>query len=576
MVVITNFGDVVTTGNTSVALSLNVQGAYSYFGGSITGAGGASFSNVLTVTLNATTLNTTSIFGTQGFVGIGTTDPSGTSLLVSGNMYVSNTLTTTNLFVTQANVLTLNTANLYVTSLVQGNLIVSGNVTVTNVQATLINTSTINVTNFFLNSSNLGINTTGPQGATLYVGGNVYVSNALTTGNVFAAQANVTVLNYGVSLVSATLSGANVIVQGNLFVGNNLTTQTLYYGEDLFKRGPFLQPGPANGPTIQAWISATSNASTQPFPSWWAVASSPAFGNVGATGGTWFGSVLLPDGRVLFVPNGTGTQLGFFNPATGLFSTSAFGFSGFRGAVPTPDGNVCLIPSGSNVVVLNPLTLATTNIITGAPFPAFQGGVLSPTGNVIMAPWASGNIGIVNPGKLTYSNIGPASNLAGAVLLPNGNVFFGGILGNSAVYNTSCVASPLGGNLTNVFTGTSNIQSVFLSPNGNVVGLPSQGQNIVSVNGFTSSNVACGGSFMGGAVLPSGNLVCASWKTANVGMFDTRALTFSNLAGSTGAGATLLQDGRVVFVPVAGNVGLLSTMVPADPAWCLGPYFNKF
>jgi hypothetical protein len=37
-----------------------------------------------------------------------------------------------------------------------------------------------------------------------------------------------------------------------------------------------------------------------------------------------------------------------------------------------------------------------------------------------------------------------------------------------------------------------------------------------------------------------------------------------------------LQDGRVVFVPTSSNLGLLSTMVPADPAWCLGPYFNKF
>jgi hypothetical protein len=572
MVVITNFGDVVTTGNTSVALSLNVQGYYSYFGGSITGAGSASFSNIVSVSLNATTVNTTSIFGTQGFIGIGTTDPSGTSLLVSGNMYVGNTLTTPNIFATQANVTTLNVANIFVTSLVQGNLVVAGNVTTTNVQASLINTSTINVTNFFLNSRNLGINTTGPQGATLYVGGNIYASNALTTGNVFASQANVTSLNVS---GAASFNQGNLIIYGNAIM-STLTTQTLYYGEDLFKRGPFLQPGPANGPTIQAWISATSNASTQPVPSWWAVSGAPAFGNVGATGGTWFGSVLLPDGRVLFVPNRSGTQLGFFNPATGLFSTSSFRFSGFRGAVPTPDGNVCLIPSGSNVVVLNPLTLATTNITTGAPFPAFQGGVLSPTGNVIMAPWASGNIGIVNPFTLTYSNVGPASNLAGAVLLPNGNVFFGGILANSAIYNTSCVASPLGGNLTNVFTGTSNIQSVFLTPNGNIVGLPSQGQNIVSVNGFTSSNVACGGSFMGGAVLPSGNLVCASWNTANIGMFDTRSLTFSNLNASTGAGATLLQDGRVVFVPVAGNVGLLSTMVPVDPAWCLGPYFNKF
>jgi len=571
MVVITNFGDVLTTGNTTVQASLNVLGAYSYFYGGVQ-ATQASFTTLAASTLNVTTINATSVFGTSGYVGVGTTDPSGTSLLVFGNIYASNALQTPNVYAAMANVTTVNTASLTVSTMTQGLLTVGNAVTTTNVVAQLINALTINCLGTF-SASNLALNSSDPQGSTLYVNGNAYVSNSVTTTNVYTASANVSLLNYGTLAVGA-YSALTFTVQGNLSVGNNLTTQTLYYGEDLFKRGPYLQPSPANGPTIQAWISATCNASSQPVRSWWATSASPAFGNVGATSGSWFGNLLLPDGRVLFIPS-SGGNLGFFNPVTGLFSTTKFGPSGFRGGVLTPNGNVVLVPSSSNVVILNPLTGAYSNVPTGS---SFQGGVLTPTGNVVMAPVLSGNIGLVNPLTLSYSNLGPIwSNLAGAVLLPNGNVFFGGQGANSAMYNTSCVASPLGGNFTNVFTGTSNIQSVVLAPNGNVIGLPAQGGNIVCVNVFSSSNVACGGSFMGGCLLPSGNLICASWKTANVGMFDTSALTFSNLTGAaTGPGATLIQDGRVVFGPVSGNVGLLSTMVPADPAWVLSPFFNKF
>jgi streptogramin lyase len=307
----------------------------------------------------------------------------------------------------------------------------------------------------------------------------------------------------------------------------------------------------------------------------------------------FFGSLLLPDGRVFFVPS-AGTAFGFFNPVTGLYTSTPATFvaTGLRGAVLVPNGNVVMIPWGtsSNVVVLNPISLVSSNIVTSVAVPNdYQGGVLRQTGNVIMCPVAAGNIGLVNPTTMTYINVGPtyASTFSGAVLLPNGNVFFGGQNGsNSAIYNAACVATvssstTLGGNFTNIYTGGQSLQSVFLAPNGNVIGLPYSGQNIVSVNPttFTSSNVACGASLMGGAMLPSGNLICTPSSSANVGMFDTVALTFSNVAGSaTGqvSGATLYPDGRVFFAPSLGNVGCMSTMVPVDPAFCLSPYFNKF
>jgi hypothetical protein len=67
-------------------------------------------------------------------------------------------------------------------------------------------------------------------------------------------------------------------------------------------------------------------------------------------------------------------------------------------------------------------------------------------------------------------------------------------------------------------------------------------------------------------------------------MIDPIAYTYStstNTGSGDGSlkyrGGTLLPDGRVIFMPIsAANVGVLSTMVPVDPAFCLSPYFNKF
>jgi streptogramin lyase len=88
--------------------------------------------------------------------------------------------------------------------------------------------------------------------------------------------------------------------------------------------------------------------------------------------------------------------------------------------------------------------------------------------------------------------------------------------------------------------------------------------------------------FRGGALLPSGNVVFAPGTSANVGMFDPVALTYSNsvATGTSGiafSGATLLPNGQVVFTPYdSANVGVIDTFAPVSQEFCLSPYFNKF
>jgi streptogramin lyase len=335
--------------------------------------------------------------------------------------------------------------------------------------------------------------------------------------------------------------------------------------------------------------------------SWWPTSQVPIYGNVagGPPGGSaYWGGVYLPDGRVLFVPQGA-NSVGFFNPATGLFSAALLSVTtGFRGGVLTPSGNVVFVPySSANALVYNPLSGASANVVVNAPGSSFQGGVLVPSGNVVFFPKSGGsNIGVLNPTNFTYSNTGPVGSFAGGgALLPNGNIVCCSVsTGNIGMYNTSVVGYPLSpGAFTNVGPINNQLETAVLAPNGNVVFFPWSGANAVVYNPSsvvypvtgpgTYMNVAlnCGGSaYEGAALLSSGNIVCAPiTSTSNIGMFDTVALTFSNAvpAASGFAGATLLPSGQVVFVPFSSaNVGVLDTFTPAPQEFCLSPYFNKF
>ena len=576
--------------------------------------------NVYTVQANAQSLNVQSIWGLSGSVGIGTSAPLGTTLYVQGNVWASNALTAPNILSNVSNTVLANVQTLVVqgftglggalasgpTLNVLGNVQVSNALTTQNLVASLANLTSANLLTVTI-PGNLGVGGALASGPTLNVLGNVQVSNALTTQNLITALANIQTLNAqtlsfsfpaNIGIGTSVLpGGANLYVIGNVVVSNALTAQnvltgTLYYGEDLFRRGPYLLPSGSNAATIQNWISATCNAASQPTRSWWATSPAPSFGNVasGPKGNSdYWGGVLLPDGRVLFVPQ-VASNVGYFNPATGLFSSGPFGATpGFRGGVLVPSGNVVLVPyTSANAVVLNPLSGAFTNVPCGG---SFQGGCLIPSGNVAFFPKGSSNIGVLNPVRLTFSNAGPCGSFGGGgTLLPNGNVAVcPSATGNIGLWNSSTVGYPLAaGAFTNVGPVQAQCESAVLGPNGNVAFFPWSGQNVVVWSGATGyplatgayTNVACGAVLEGATLLPSGNVICAGWTLgSNVGTFDPVQLVFSNLTGTGSgyAGATLLPDGRVVFTPAtSANVGVLDTQVPVDPAFCLSPLFNKF
>lgn len=534
----TYFGDVLITGNMTAQQNVTVQGAYAYFNsnlGTITnqtgniGTTGTPWQSVYLTGANVTTTNVTTI---PGQVGIGTSTGIGATLQVQGNVWTSNSLVTTNVLVTNANL------------------------------------TTMNVSSIVSPSGFLGVGTSTPSGTSLYVLGNSYASNALVT--------------------------TNIVASGNIL-----------YGEDITNRYPHLLPTPANSALIQTWISATCNAASQPSVGWWVTAPVPVFGNVvsGPIGSNdYCGGVMLPDGRVLFVPS-SASNVGFFNPADRTFTAvSPAGLSSgankYRGGVLAPNGNVIFVPfQTNNVGVYNPVTSAFSNI---GPYNVgtngFEGGVLARNGKVILVPRESANIGIFDHTALTMSNLAiqgtNQTGFIGGVLLPNGNVAF--IPANSRNVGMLAADQSSFSNVGPFFTtGSSKFLGGTLAPNGNVIMTPgfltSANVAIFNPTNSTCSNVRTGvaggsGAFQGAALLPSGNVIFAPCAASNIGTFDPVALTYSNLTvGGLGTaankfyGATLIPDGKVVFTPMAvQNVCTLGTFAPAPPEFCLSPYFNRF
>jgi hypothetical protein len=650
----------------------NPSGTTLYVLGNMAVATTMTTTNLNATLANVSTLNTTAIVSSTGFTGINTTDPSGTTVRVLGNVAVATAISTPAISTTSLNVTSATISNIYgltgsvavnntgalgATLYVLGNVYASNALWTTNISTTNFNTGSINVMSIYGQSGFVGVNTTLPSGSSLRVDGNVSVSNAVSTQNVIATTLNVISVANLSSFVTGSIIASNINLSNGLTAGNvnattfNTTTLyttstvglsnwtvaniaasnavqttnviasgTLQYSEDLNKRAPYLAPSAANSAAILNWISSTCNAADQPTASWWATSPRPVYGNV-ATGprGTadYAGSVLLPDGRVLFVPQNA-SNVGFYNPRTLLFSTVSPvglppGASKFGGGVLCPNGNVVFIPGVSaNIGLFNSLTYIYSNITVGASAGTggnqvrFQGGVLSPTGNVIMIPRDSANIGVFNPTTLTMTNVGPiyggaASLFAAGVLLPNGNVVMtplnSGQGANIGIYNSYSLSTSAFTNVGPMATaGVGTWQSAVLAPNGNVVFIPSASTNAVVYNPISVSNpltpsaytnisaeARSGGTnaFLGGALLPSGNIICAPYESRNVGMIDPVALTYSNSTpvggGSKFMGCSLTISGQVVFAPAsAANVGVLNTMVPAPQEFCMNPLFNKF
>lgn len=587
-------------------------------------------SNVTASSANvAGTLNATSIVSSSNLPA------------VRGNGYASNALSTTNLFATSANVATLNVYYISTNRIgiatvtpaanamdVRGNAYISNAFSATNVFAQTVNISTLNATTFSI----LGISSALTN---LYSLGNLYVTNTASTRNVFTASLNVATLNAlnmnisstsnvsnlsgpRINLVTLNTSsvsgfvgintstgiGATLQVNGNIYCSNAITAQSIITGNvnGADQNAPFLLPTQANAGTIQAWISGTCNNSYK------YGTSALQYSNVNngpQRNNDYSGSVLLPDGRVMFVPF-SASNIGVYDPSMLLFSTYLVpGLSSdtakFKGGVLLPSGNVVFVPWGSsNIGMFNPIDFSFSNISSGqSATNPYSGGVLSPTGNVVFIPKNSSNIGVFSPTTFVTTNVGPVAgtnlNLFGSgLLLPNGNVVMSPMTSaNIGMYNTASLSSTGFSNVGPFKSSGPQYETSLLGPDGNVFFLPATSAvnvvvyNPTSVSTPVLSNIQLGQfegtiSFRGGCLAPSGNIICAPMDASNIGMIDPVSLTYSNCAfvstlASKFMDCTLHPTGRFIFSPYnAGNVGVLNTTVPSIVEFCLNPFLNKY
>jgi hypothetical protein len=303
----------------------------------------------------------------------------------------------------------------------------------------------------------------------------------------------------------------------------------------------------------------------------------------GAQTYAYVGGVLLPDGRVVFVPYGA-TTIGVFNPSTNLYTT-ILADSGYYGGVLLSDGRVVFVPwNVTRVGIFNPTTNTYTTVL-GMPGTSYSGGVLLPDGRVVFVPYATSTIVIFNPITNTFATVlGVAGgcNNRGGILLPDGRVIFvstgsGGI----GIFNS----------LTNTYTtiaGGSSYEGGVLFPDGRVGFIPVSNGQFGIFNPFTNTftTIAITDGYRGGVLLPDGRVILVPTTATTIGIFNPTTNTYSTIVGEaaanggTYAGGVLLPDGRIVCVPhCAAVIGIITpTQIPRPPPLelCYHPCFNKY
>ena len=307
MPTITNYGDVVTTGNTTS------QGT-----GSSTFAGSLGCTN-LTAT-NASVAGNVSV--TQ-FLGIGGFTPvsGGPTIGVTGNVYASNALITTNVF---SNTLTvLNAVS------IAGNIYASNALNTTNVVAT----GNVTVAQF-LSAGGFALALGNP---TVGVTGNIYASNALNTTNVFATG-NVTAAQFlGVGGFAVTSGNPTVGVTGNIYASNAVQVTNVTAAQFISVGGFALAGGnPTIGVTGNVYASNAVQTST--------LYATNIYDQAGSSGTT---GQLLSKGA-----SGTAWTTLSTNPLSGTVTTSAVTYAATSSTIQTAPGIVITNPTASGATVV--------------------------------------------------------------------------------------------------------------------------------------------------------------------------------------------------------------------------------
>jgi hypothetical protein len=440
------------------------------------------------------------------------------------------------------------------------------------------------------------------------------------TGSKTTSERRLVVAGDGRVGINTSVAGLNndaaLTIAGNLSVADINVTGTI--GDPILQTGPYVpfDGSTANRDKFLAWMQyVTSYRYRSNFASsliktgtWWNTSSkaevydSLTYTTVaasGVTGNAYIGGVLLPDGRVVFVPYNA-TTIGIFNPIANTYSTITTSLvlnsGAYGGGVLLPDGRVVFVPR--NVTTIGIFDSATNTFSTiASAIPAnnfsFVGGLLLPDGRVLFVPQVSPTIGIFNPTTNTYSTITmsptPVSNAYfGGVLLPDGRVVF--VPQNATTIGIFNPATNTYSIINAGAPGSSAYAGGVLLPDGRVLFVPRYATTIGIFNPATNaySTIATGAlvadTYQGGVLLPDGRVVFVPNNGTSFGIFNPTTNLYSTIAGAPGGaaytGGTLLPDGRVVFVPAnVATVGILNTAqsLRAPPLeLCYHPCFNKY
>jgi hypothetical protein len=314
------------------------------------------------------------------------------------------------------------------------------------------------------------------------------------------------------------------------------------------------------------------------------------------------GALLLPDGRVLGIPN-TERYLGVFNIADGSWAqytqpslSAVTSNDQWRGAVLAPDGRVLIFPLTPTLPILT-FDYRTNAVGTFPELLTFgaTGATLLPNGKIITTVNGPSTVifnHIVDPfnNTITTTEELPAENRYNQVaptVLPNGLVL---LLATNDHITQWVAYDVVNGRFETrrqptIFGGLYNGATIL--PDGRLYAGQSTGSVAGLLNLRTDSwiTIAVPNNTFGVqgpmALLPDGRLFVPGWQVPL--LFDYRTNSFATLPtperGLTGACAKL-PDGRIVTLPSAltSQVAVLSISAPTRGmplALCYHPSFNK-
>jgi streptogramin lyase len=375
----------------------------------------------------------------------------------------------------------------------------------------------------------------------------------------------------------------------------NVLLNNVSSSKDLVYQSWSIVPTTSNLSPVNQWVQKLTNtiglgAAYQPS---WATITANSYSAVACSAKNFYGGVLLPDGRVVFIPQSS-SNVGIFYTSNNTYTNAVSIGTQYNGGCLLPDGRVAICPyTPTTWAVYNPANNTVAQYGTVPATSQFVSCVLGADGNAYSIGVSTGYIGIFNPKTNTATTYATGLNPQGnkGVLMPDGRIIWGTgnqsylVVWNPATWTATSV--PPGG------FGSQRLGAVSWVPQGYSIFFPldTGGSNICTYNPTTStfSNLMSGWSsnfrYTSSAVLPSGLVVLIPYWANYIGFFNPVTNTVTTLTPATSLGATnqglfehsvLLPDGRLIFVPqTSTTIGILNTGVPAPADFCLHPIYNR-